>query len=132
MSSFLRKFWPAITWCLVILLLTGLPGTTFPKIESFWEWLAPDKLVHVFIFGMMSFLILFGAKEQYFKDALRYKVVFAAIGFTLLYGLFTEVMQAYVFVGRDGNAFDFFADSLGAIAGWLVFTIKYKKISHKQ
>lgn len=125
--SFLRKFWPAISWCLVILLLTGLPGSAFPEIETFWEWLAPDKLVHVLIFGMMSFLILFGAREQYDIGALRYKIVFAAIGFTLMYGLFTEVMQEYVFIGRDGNAFDFIADSLGAVAGWLVFLIIYKK-----
>lgn len=123
----LRKLWPAIVWALLILVLTGFPGQYIPKVSSFWQWLSPDKLVHVFIFGTFTFLILFGFREQYFKTDKRYLFVIAAVGLSLAYGLLTEVLQAHVFIGRDGNAFDFYADAVGAFTGWLVFYLFCRK-----
>ena len=123
----LKKLWPALLWSFVILLLTGLPGSTFPKIPTFWDWLEPDKAVHLFIFGVLAFLILFGYREQYFSNKKRYKFGVAAVIITALYGLITEVLQYYVFIGRSGNRFDFFADALGAVLGWLAFSYLYRK-----
>ena len=123
----LKKLWPALLWSFVILLLTGLPGNTFPKIPTFWEWLEPDKAVHLFIFGVLAFLILYGYREQYFYNGKRYIFGIVAVIVTALYGLITEVLQYYVFIGRSGNKFDFFADAVGAILGWLVFSYLYRK-----
>ncbi len=123
----LRKFWPALLWSSIILLLTGLPGKDFPKITTFWGWLEPDKAVHLFIFGILAFLILFGFREQYFNSSKRYLFGLGAIIATAVYGLITEVMQYYVFVGRDGSRFDFFADTVGAIIGWTLFIYLYRK-----
>jgi VanZ family protein len=53
--------------------------------------------------------------------------VTVSIGVALAYGLLTEVLQAYVFTGRNGNAYDFFADGIGAFIGWLAFKIVYGK-----
>jgi hypothetical protein len=46
---------PALIWAFIIMLLTGLPGSYFPTIVSFWDWLSPDKIVHVFIFLVQTF-----------------------------------------------------------------------------
>lgn len=123
----IRKLWPALVWALFILVLMGTPGNYFPTIISFWDWLSPDKLVHLFIFGVFSFLILRSIPPQYFESKKRYVFVALAIGIALAYGLLTEVLQAHVFIGRDGNAFDFFADGIGAFLGWLAFWIVYRK-----
>jgi VanZ family protein len=50
-----------------------------------------------------------------------------AVGITLAYGLLTEVLQAHVFVGRYGNVYDFYADSIGAFCGWFMFSLIYRK-----
>ncbi len=123
----LRKFWPAWLWAFIILLLTGLPGSYFPKIHTFWDWFGPDKLVHLFIFGVLVFLILFGYREQYFRSKKRYQFGIISVVITSLYGLLTEVLQVYVFIGRSGNRFDFYADAVGALLGWVLFFLVYKK-----
>ncbi|VAW27779.1 hypothetical protein MNBD_BACTEROID07-1525 [hydrothermal vent metagenome] len=123
----LKKLWPALLWSVIILLLTGLPGNDFPKINTFWGWLEPDKVVHIFIFGVLTFLILFGFREQYFSSSKRYIFGIIAVIVTAVYGLITEVLQFYVFIGRSGNRFDFFADTIGAIGGWLLFIYLYRK-----
>ena len=123
----LRKFWPALLWALIILLLTGLPGSYFPTVKTFWDWLGPDKLVHLFIFGVMVFLIMFGFREQYFQSKKRYQFGIVSVVITSLYGLLTEILQVYVFIGRSGNRFDFYADAVGAILGWAFFFLIYRK-----
>lgn len=123
----LKKLLPAIIWAFGILLLIGVPGTYMPKIVSFLEWASPDKIVHFVLFGGQSFLILFGYREQYFKGSRRLQIATLAIGIGIAYGLLTEVMQNLVFVGRDGNLFDFIADTIGAFIGFLAFYLLFRK-----
>jgi VanZ family protein len=128
----LQKLWPALLWSFIILLLTGLPGNAFPKVPTFWDWLQPDKVVHLFIFGVLAYLLLFGFRAQYFDGDKRYQFGIAAVIITALYGLVTEVLQYYVFIGRSGNKFDFFADGIGALLGWWAFHyVNRKKIRKK-
>lgn len=129
----LKKLCPAALWSVIILILTGMPGNYIPHINNFWEWLSIDKLVHLFIFGVLVFLILFGIKEQYFNSTRRYIYGIVSVIITSLYGMITEILQIYVFTGRSGNRFDFYADATGALIGWLSFYLLYrKKINHIQ
>ncbi len=121
------KTGPALLWAAVILLLTGLPGNVFPEIKSFWDWLGPDKIVHLFIFGIQSFLILWGYRTDYFANKNRKILAVTAIVLTAFYGLLTEVLQRYVFIGRSGNVYDFLADTVGALLGWSLFLIFFRK-----
>lgn len=123
----IRKLWPALIWALIILILTGFPGDYFPEVVDFWEWLGSDKLVHLAIFGILSFLIFFNLRAEYLVSKKRSLFVLAILGFTLAYALLTEVLQATVFVGRDGNVFDFCANSIGTLLGWLVFSLVIRK-----
>jgi len=123
----IRKQWPAIIWALFILIVTGIPGNQVPKIPTFLEWLSPDKIVHVFIFGILSYLMLYGTRLQYFKSKSRSYIVFTVVLISASYGLITELLQYYVFVGRSGNAFDFYANSLGAVAGAVAYFLQHAK-----
>ncbi len=127
----LKGYWPALAWSLIILLLTGLPGDVFPEIKTFWDWLSPDKVVHLFIFGVLSFLILYGYRHKYTEDN-RNKLIFTAVTITILYGILTELLQRYVFIGRSGNVFDALADAIGAFLGWWLFIPIYKKLNSKE
>ena len=104
-----------------------MPGSYVPHFNNFWEWLSLDKLVHLFIFGVLVFLILFGFREQYFASKKRYWFGIVSVVITSLYGMITEILQLYVFTGRSGNRFDFYADATGALIGWLVFYVVYRK-----
>jgi len=108
------------------MLLTGLPGTYFPEVTSFWEWLTPDKAIHIFIFGVQAFLLLFAFGEQYslIGDRLVYG---SLLLITILFALLTEVLQAYVFIGRDGNVYDFIADVIGVAVGFVAYILYFKK-----
>ncbi len=117
----IRRFGPAVAWAIVILILTGLPGNYFPEVKTFWDWLSPDKVVHLVIFGVQSFLIISGLRQQYLPKKRRYVSMLLVILVTSLYGLLTEVLQSTVFVRRDGNVFDFLADGLGAFLGVLAY-----------
>jgi VanZ family protein len=103
------------------LILTGFPGTYFPEVETFWKWLSPDKIVHLGIFGVQVFLILLGFNPQYLAGKNRYVVIIGAAIVTILFGLITEMLQRYVFIGRDGSIFDFFADAAGAFLGLMAY-----------
>ena len=122
----LKGYRPALAWSLIILLLTGLPGNAFPEIPNFLEWLSPDKIVHLVIFGMLTFLILWGYRDKYAGNYKK-RLVYTAIIVTVLYGILTEVLQYYVFIGRSGNYFDALANTLGAFIGWWVFKKAIKK-----
>jgi VanZ family protein len=117
----LRRLWPAIIWAFVVLALTGFPGSYIPRISGFWEWLSADKIVHIFIFATLSFLIFYGLQEQYLESKRRYLYVLLGLLATITYGMITEILQQHVFSGRNGNIFDFLADAAGGLVGFLAF-----------
>ena len=124
---FFRQHWRTLLWALFILVITGMPGSYFPGITTFWEWLQPDKIVHVFVFSVLSFVFLYDARTQYLQSQQRYIIVIAAVAGTALFGLLTEVLQYYVFVGRSGNVYDVLADCVGALTGWMLFDWAIRK-----
>lgn len=127
----IKKLWPPIIWALFILLLTGIPGNYVPETISFLDWASPDKVVHFILFGGQTFLILFAFRDKLSDKKNRRKVIITAITLGVAYGLLTEILQAYVFIGRDGNLFDFVADFLGAILGFLAFYLLYLKKTNR-
>jgi VanZ family protein len=126
MKDAILKNWLPIVWALTILLLTGLPGNYFPEVVSFWDWLSPDKVVHFFMFGTLSFLMLWSNRKQYFTPHKRYYTTIVLLS-GVAYGGFTELMQAYVFVRRDGNIYDFLANMAGTFLGFLFFMLLTRK-----
>ncbi|MCF6341917.1 MAG: VanZ family protein [Bacteroidales bacterium] len=129
LCKLIRQQWRALVWVVFILIITGIPGSYIPEVVTFWDWIQPDKVVHIAVFGVLSFLILYNARTQYLESSRRYLYVVVAVGMASSYGLLTEVLQRDVFVGRSGNVYDVLADILGAGAGWLVFRwLQRKKI----
>ena len=114
------------------MVLCGLPGSYFPKVRTFWEWFGPDKIVHALMFSCLAFSILFGYRKEYRERNKTYRVKIQLITFiiTITFGALTELLQMYVFVGRYGSMYDFFADVIGCVLGIFLFgRIFSKKIS---
>ena len=115
----------AIIWTIVILLLTGLPGNSFPKVSKWMDVLQPDKFVHL---GMFFPFVLLWQSYFFYKNMSATKSIVIVGVFGILYAILTEVLQHYVFIGRNANYPDAIADVIGVILGLIIFNIVRSRI----
>ncbi|MCF8235155.1 MAG: VanZ family protein [Bacteroidales bacterium] len=126
-----RNFWPVYLWAFFIFVLSILPGDYIPQVITLWDWLGPDKIAHLLFYGVFGFLLLMGFNKQYHLQKLRYYLAATFIAGTL-FGLIIELLQHYVFKGRNGNVYDAAANVIGVIIGISSFVIyKRKKLRNK-
>lgn len=116
-----KHFWPAWSWAAMILLISGLPGDLVNQKIDFLEWLRPDKIVHIILFGVLAVLILWGISKQYPYGKSRFRYIGAVLLVGTVFGVVTEALQRFVFVGRSGNIFDLAADFIGCLCGVIFF-----------
>ncbi|PUZ27843.1 VanZ like family protein [Chitinophaga costaii] len=114
----IRFYLPAIAWVLLILWLCTLPGKDIPSV-GWWEKFHPDKVVHFGLFGMTVFLFALGNYWRKKRVSLL-NLVLLVLGASA-YGLAIEFIQKYWADHRSFDLFDALADSLGALAGAIVF-----------
>jgi VanZ family protein len=114
---------PAI-WASVVFVLCGIPGEHLPEI-NFWRWLRWDKVGHLVMFGVQSFLLLRAARLVS-SSPIGYTKVWALVSLTILYGALMEVLQLTVFSGRSSDVRDAVANGIGAVIGLAVFRFLYK------
>ena len=126
MKRLSEGYYPSLIWALMIMLLMGLPGNFFPTVINFWEWLGPDKIAHILIFALLSFLILWGYRRKIRNN--KFLLCFCLLSFLIAsaYGALTEILQITIFVGRSGNIYDCCADTFGGLIGVVVFFLKFK------
>ena len=113
----IKALLPSILWSLVILVLSAMPGISLP--ESFWDFISMDKLAHVGVYGIQTFLLLFGLSKIISKDAKRVAVI--ALIISILYGIMMEAMQYTFFPYRYFEYLDIFANIIGSLTGLLIF-----------
>ncbi len=126
----LKVHWPWIAWITFLFIIMGVPGNYFPQVITLAEIISPDKIVHFVLFGTLLFLLLRSFLIQY-SGAYRSYIISAVLFFGIFVGALTEVMQHYVFVGRNGNIYDFIADMIGCLIGMSVYLIMRRKKSLK-
>lgn len=116
----------AIAWAILILILCGIPGNNFPKL-SFLDWLRPDKIVHLILFGVQSFLLIKSFSSQSSSPRLKQNAERWGVIISISYGALVEVLQATIFIGRSGDVRDAMANAIGALIGLYL----YRKFSKK-
>lgn len=120
---FRKPLLPGLLWTMLIALLTLIPGNYIPRVTSFLDWISPDKLVHLFIFGVYAYLLIAGFRKQKAGLITREYAVLSSLLIGMVFAIFTEAMQKFVIPGRNGNYFDFLADILGLLLGWMIWSI---------
>lgn len=113
MTRFLRL---AIAWALLIAFLCLTPGKALPQ----WEWadlLSVDKLVHMLMFGALSYLLARGFRDRSGNTWTDARVLFVAGLLSFAYGALMEVLQETPGLGRNGDVVDLTANTLGAVVG---------------
>ena len=124
-----ESYYPSLISAIIIMVLMGLPGKCFPTVVDFWDWIGPDKIVHLLLFGFLAFITPWGYRKKILSenDSYKRKVFLLSFSLTISYGALTEILQKYLFVNRYGSIYDFFADAIGCLLGTLVFVIFIKK-----
>ncbi|MBI9033265.1 MAG: VanZ family protein [Bacteroidales bacterium] len=117
---------PWVAWIIMVFIIMGIPGNYFPQIITLVDILSPDKIVHFFLFGVFVFLLLRSFMKQYTLVNRSY-IVSGALFFGIFVGALTELLQHYVFVGRNGNIYDFLADAIGCLIGMSAYMISRRK-----
>lgn len=98
-----RAAWLAGLWTLVLWVGCSIPGSEIPEVRL----LAADKLAHVFLFAVFAVLWARAAPGRWVAIA----------GGGLGFGVFTEVWQHLLPIGRTGDPFDVVADAVGLAVG---------------
>lgn len=120
---FRKPLLPGLLWTMLIALLTLIPGNYIPKVTTFLDWLGPDKLVHLFIFGVYAYLLIVGFRKHKPGSFLSENAVLSSLMIGMVFAFFTEVMQRFVIPGRNGSYLDFLADVLGLALGYMIWSI---------
>jgi len=115
--TFLKQNRWSLLWAVFIIVLNTLPGQVLPKLPVFADLFKPDKLVHLFLFGVYAWLQIRGYKNQDQFPFLKGHAVFIALSAGILLGVFTELLQEFYIPNRQGDIYDFIADAAGCLAG---------------
>lgn len=129
MKRLSENFYPGLLVAIFIMVIMGLPGNCFPTIVSFWDWIGPDKIVHLIVFGVLSFSMIWGYRKKIVTQnttSQKYAYLLTLL-LSISYGGLTELLQKYVFVNRYGSIYDLIANAIGCVLGVIVFFLCYKK-----
>jgi VanZ family protein len=116
----------AFVWALIILALCSIPGQYIPSV-SFLELLSFDKWVHAGIFFVLFSLI--AVYIQSHKISPLWLWIFFSL--CVLYGIMLEYMQATVFSNRSADWQDMVANSVGALAAFILNRKLYRLLSNR-
>lgn len=118
---FWRYNYLGILWAIFILVLCGLPGDQFAKSKLEHA----DSVIHLFLFGVLFFLLSVGFIKQTTYRQLRSHTLRKVFIITVAYGVIVELLQATIFVGRSIELSDMLFNALGAFIGMMVFMSIY-------
>ena len=126
MEKLTRNSIPGILCGIVILVLTGLPGSVFPHVKPA---LGLDKVAHILMYACFAFLCIWGYRKQFVANGKNYRTraLMVATVVSIRYGGLTELMQEYLVKTRTGDWFDFLADTIGTLLGISVFALFFRK-----
>lgn len=121
-----RNCYPGILCGIVILILTGLPGSLLPHVKPV---VGLDKVAHMLMYAAFAFLCLWGYHEPYASKGQAYqkRALLLTVVIGTAYGGLTELMQERLVTSRTGDWFDWLADSIGALLGSYVFHLFFRQ-----
>jgi VanZ family protein len=125
MISFLFKVKQPVRFLLVVLYigciaaLSLLPPQDFPKVPFFHGF---DKVVHISMYFVFSLLLCWAVRME-----LNFSWLFLIIPVTFGWGIFMEIMQRSMHLGRSFDPNDILANTLGVVTGVLVYVLATEK-----
>jgi len=121
-TRFLKKYPATIIYTLIIMYLSFTPMSTFKGIPTVkFE----DKFVHFLIYVLYSVVLVWDMKKAGVTK--KTEIVLIAVVYPILFGGFIEIMQETFFKPRSAEWLDWFADIAGALLGYLIANLIFRK-----
>lgn len=111
-----------IVWAAIIFLLILMPGQQMPDLGDLFSF---DKLAHLGVFCVLSFLMIIGFTKQYTFQRLNGSPIKYALIVSVSYATILELAQGLI-PARDLNFYDLLFNILGVLVGYLLFQLIYK------
>ena len=127
MERLTRKSIPGILCGIIILILTGLPGSLFPRVKPA---IGLDKVAHAIMYAGFAYACLWGYRKQFVSNGSAYKkrALLLTVIISIAYGGLTEIMQETITVlHRSGDWRDLIADAIGTVIGVLIFYLFFRR-----
>lgn len=115
-------YWKAMVWFIIITLLSILSSDKLPDMQMKFEH--TDKIAHFFMYLIFSYLILEGHHQS--RQGSKRIIIFVAFFIPFAVGISTELMQHSLTLTREGDPYDFFANTAGILTGILLFRYIYR------
>ena len=84
-----------------------------------------DKVAHMTVYGILAYSMIWGLSPSCRRQS-AYRLVLAAILFSILYGISDEYQQSFI-PGRYPSVYDVIADGLGAVIVSLYWLMRVRK-----
>jgi len=110
-----------IIWIIFVFVLLVMPVSTSTS-DIVGSIPYSDKIVHLFMFGIFSFLIICNYREKYTNDALF--LVSALLG--AVYAALGEFVQSFI-PSRTCSVYDFYAGALGSLIFVTIYYVRRNK-----
>ena len=119
---FLRFNLFTLLWAGVIFLLILMPGQQMPEIGDIFSF---DKLAHLGVFSILSFLMIIGFTKQYAFSGLKRNPVRYSLIISSAYASVLELGQSII-PDRYANFYDMTFNLAGVLLGYVLFLLIYK------
>lgn len=126
MTTFLKYQRLTILWALFVLIMCLMPMGNIGESSLFFPGF--DKLVHCGFFFVFVVFAENGLIRQN-KNFVYTRVLITAV-IAIIFGGAIELLQQYVFIWRDGDWADLFADTVGIGMATFSIMVTYTAINH--
>ncbi|MEJ7611892.1 MAG: VanZ family protein [Ferruginibacter sp.] len=116
----LKKFFPAIAWFFLVLVLICLPGYDLPSPDTWMNAVMFDKWIHAGLFSVLAFLFMRPFAISSLPVTKKLQALIKIAGCVSIWGLTTEFIQEFFIALRTFDWGDWIADSLGALLALII------------
>lgn len=116
----------------IVFILLSIPASNFHAQSNWFGNFPVDKLVHVCLFGSLSFSILVHFEKSKYAILKTVRANAYVLIFCILYGIAMEYYQKYYVPSRGFDVNDMLADAVGAIIALpVLYNVRKRNLSNK-
>jgi VanZ family protein len=119
------RFIPGIAWFFLLLFLICLPGSDIPPVDNWLNYIYFDKLVHIGLFSVLTFLFIYPVSKMNLPLAVKKNTAIKIAISAWIWALTTEFIQKYFIPDRSFDMYDWAADTFGILLACTWCRIKY-------
>jgi len=123
----IKQFLPGIAWFFLVSVLLFLPGNDLPDTGPWFNFPQFDKLVHIGLFGVLTFLFNFPIFKSNLKKQEKLHWLIRIALAACVWGITSEFIQKFFVPNRSFDLLDWTADSIGIFIIFLAFLLKISK-----